>query len=682
MADELLDVLAFTALLHDIPYIIEAGAPTGEKNIPVCRSWITQKSIIDFVCRYHIQKDLDKLGIDEKRVIAELVSEAENMSLAKVIDNRGDVSPVKSIFSHLNGSGTGGSASETFFHANEFSDDVLLETKRAKKDLYFDPSYLVMSFLDELTGLFAQQSDAPSINSVYYLIKKYFWSVTLVHHGNDFCFSLFDHAKITSALACCLYLYLRETQKTVFVSRNINFIRGKMHDPTEPQFVFLKISFSHENYFTSPHEIVLRKSILLWAAHRLLTEFKLYESSIFHINHRYALILLPNLYRDTVINCMERINKTLFQYFRHSLLLATESMHLKGNDVYAHFSSRNNFAGLLFDELVPAPHKKLALTRNLSQDTYADFFGPQKVQDSGNDSPDLSVVHSPLWTTSMTGDSLNWGLFIPRTSGPATDTALPRFFTIEELSSLDNPGIVYLYTMQKGELRNTLAQKKIETGFLLDYCAFSESRPAGPYVTLKLILKNPVKSLHTYPDMSQIHSYLSMTEILLNRGLAKILRTQSDITVLSINNTEIIFSFNPDTIQSAFEKICEFVTKQFGSIPYIKVYLQFHTGSSHGHFIKYTINTDENLVFIYDSVLNFEKAKELFEKTGHVVHFMENYSSLEKEESIQFLKRMVRDNLQHNGEYTHAQQLYQEINSFYNPNLISRWILECITKES
>ncbi|MDV7397519.1 hypothetical protein RZS08_39320, partial [Arthrospira platensis SPKY1] len=170
------------------------------------KNWFSDTDLFFYVLEHHTHDNLNPHPLTQHRIAAEIIAQAENLSLGITTASLGELSPMKSFFQTVSGNKENSEHYELFFQTSELGEDILLELHQSKKDLYFAPSYVVSSFLDDLSTVFTSKHN-PQPNIIYYLFKKYFWSFALSRHGADVSFSVYDHGKMTCALACALHAF-------------------------------------------------------------------------------------------------------------------------------------------------------------------------------------------------------------------------------------------------------------------------------------------------------------------------------------------------------------------------------------------------------------------------------------------------------------------------------------------
>lgn len=676
--NEILTDIALISLLHDIPHIIQQAqipAPP-EKNIIFYDRWTNRPDFYDFIFKYHTHKDLDNHDIDEKRIYAELIASSENLSLAKKIDCKGELSPLKSVYSVIKNKPALTSHIEAFFHASEMSDAILLDSQRSKKDLYFAPSYIISSFIEDINRLFSL-SEFPKVNTLFYLIKKYFWSMALSHHGDDFCYSVFDHAKITCAIACSLYQYLRVNHKNVLISRNINFIREKMSDPVEPRMQLLKINLITDQPKPDSNAAkLIKRNILISVSHKILDAFQLFEPNIIYAGNEYSLVLLPNLNMDKIIRQIEDLNLILYENYRGLYQVSFNSQILKENDITAHFSSCRNLAGMLWNEILPSTDLNPPFAQGFHINEYDRFFGPYKTDcdkkscsfcgilfENSSDCP----VCGKIFSQKDVSESV---LFIEKKN---CGNELFRFIPCNELSKIDTDGTAYFLSGQGNFIKDSIFRQKIDSGFMPGK-VLTETK-FNHRIRIKISARNPENHMNIYPSFSFIHSYLSMIEIFLPFYFEKLANTYNDIEILSSISSETVFTFDLSNLYLLIKNIFHDVENFLRDCPTVSAYVFFETDDNlKNDIVKFDLRNKNNLFFIFDKSINWVQALQFLETGDRII----NYPDIKTDSALlEFLTRIS------NGNFSTpvAHKYRDEILNFFDPRLLSKWILYLIKKE-
>jgi len=672
--NEMLKDIALVSLMHDIPHVIQQ-AQLSSRNAIFFEKWTDKPDLHDFIFSNHLQKDLDNKTIDEKRIYAELIAAAENLSVAKIIESKGELSPLKSVYSVIKNKSALSPHMETFFHASEMSDAIILETERSKKDLYFAPSYLLTSFIEDTNKLLSN-SKIPKINTLYHIIKKYLWSISLSHHGGDFCYSIFDHAKVTCAIACSLYLYLSINHKNVFISQNINFVREKINDPVEPRMILLKLNLLvNDSKYDSNILNLAEKGILISACHKILDIFHLYEPNILYMGKDFSLILLPNLNTEKIAKLIEEINFRLFKNYSGRFQISYKSQIVRDNDIIQHYSSSTNLSCMLWNDLFPEKYTNPLMPDDFYQNEYDNFFGPYKTDADKKVCPDCGFFMEDISScticenTKKEKDTSSIALFINKKSD---NNDLFKLIRIQEPTRVDTEGIMYFFSTSGNFLKESCYREKIDTGFFPEKISFTQT---DIRMRIRVFAKNLENHLNEYPNISIIHSYLSLIDIFLSFYFEKLCETYPGIVILRSTASEIIFSCDIFNISPVMKQVFDDMKNFLRDCPTVVTHIYFESDDIFKNdFIKFDLKNNENLFFLFDKSLPWAKATELLEKANVLI----NYPDIRND----FMFRDFLINISEGNFLIQIEHKYKnEILNFFDPQLLSKWILYLSTKE-
>ena len=644
MSTETIQQISYLSLIHDIYYIVNSIDLNYDKNIFFNTTCFDDVKKFDFLLKIFTKKNLDNLPLNEARIIGELISEAEQISLACDITEKGELSPLKSIFSLSAGH-------DYFFNASEISENILLGTKKSKKDLYFAPSYLVSSFIDEFEAL--SKSTAFQINTLYFLIKKYFWSISLAHHGEDFSFSVYTHAKMTCAIACALYQYLNEHHNNIFISQNINMIRETLQNPTEPRFLFLKLSCEQK---TNVKKISIRH-LLLWASHIIINRFHLYTPSIFHVTEEYSILILPNTNNKQLTDIITEIKDYIFTELSPDIHFSTSSFTLRKNDISPHFSSSHKISSLIFDNIITTVPTTDTLFFEKNYDYY---FTPQTPYDNKKD----MAIKLP--------EKINF-LNIP------TSTEKISMLNYDEIKQDKNSTGNFRY------LFNTdfSLAKYNNCGFLLDTICNNETESL-PKITINIAVSNPESNLPYYPSISLIGTLFDLTELITQLGIKNILK-KSDSRISKSSGNTISFSADPLSLRKILNEIYHYYISIIGNCDTVSISAYIQTEPfEKNNYVKLDIQEKQNLVFIFDNFLEWDQIFELFEQAEFLTNFYETCDNEEKKAFIAFLKNTIKTkyfNVSHLSDYIGDQDAYEYFVNVNNPFLLTKLLDMIIEKE-
>lgn len=675
--NEIFNKFALTALLHDIPHVIKSLNLQNDTENIFCSNFFKDPLDFGFVFKKHTRKDLDNSHINEIRILAEIIAESENLSLAKNIDSKGELSPLKSIFSVMRDKTSNKTVHDKFFHASEMSDDILVGTKSSKKDLYFSPSYQTSSFLDELNSLL-QKQPLSSVNTVCYLLKKYFWAITLSHHGDDFFFSLYDHLKMTCAISCCLYMFLEKNHKNILLSKNIDLVREKILDLSEPRFSLVKIELQTRNKSASTQKF-LSKNILLWASHKVIEKYNLNITTLFYINDRYSILLLPNISPDLILQILNDLNIILFKNHDRSFSLTYTETLLKGNDITDHFSSHQNISDILWNHVLPKQNLSQNFDNDFLNENFDDLFGPTKTTLKKNIclscKTDITTPNLPYCKKCNPLFNNEIKLFIKYQNKNTDQT---DYLPINEPKhdGKNKSGILYTFATSGKFLNKEAIDKNLDFGFFPDVYTPEDKKQNKIKLLLKTIAINPKEHIDSYNNISQLHSYMSLSDIIMQFGIAKIIKKQNNTDVLYSQNSELLISADIFSLHSLVNVIHESLEGYFQDCPAVSLYARLITpDDSLTDLAKFDTKNRDDIFFLFNHGLTWNMALDLFETSEKFLKTLKESPETTRKNILKLLHCNKQMSLLNTSALNKEHWVREFFMDFFNPQLLCRWTL-------
>ncbi len=667
-----IESIALSALMHDIPHIMRQLEMENDITRLIPSSWKQVENLFSFLSNNHLQADLTNSALNESKIFTEIVSEAESISLAKTVDNNGIVSPLKSIFFGIHSSDD--NISDRFFHASELSEAVLLDTKRSKKDIYFAPSYLITSFLDDIERT-ANHTNRPCIDTLYYIIRKYFWAITLTHHGNEFMFSYFDHAKITAAVACCLFVYLQHQHKHIFISQNSRVVRDTIQDYSEPRFLLIKLSSSNLHNNINVLHNIKKRSILMRACKNILALYGLYDFCILQATISSAIVITPNLDQDKLQSTLRDVNTEIFNRYGFESVINYQCEPIRKSDIVPHFSSSCNAADLLFRN-INLNQSCMKQDFKFCANHYDQLFEAVKEDDNTN-------TNNQIDTNSYDHPAL---LF---TDNPI-DSDKPFFSRIDLKKKPTEIADHHSTSYQLGTTGNFLSNindfpATYDRAFWLDSYDMQDEIHY-PLVILRLQTDNPAPYLPAYPDLSHLNTYFSLGEILLQTGIGLYLNKRPETTVYWGCANELCFHATLEYIPKTLKKIYDFISEHIPAQPatYLKVYLSFDKHFSY-NLTRQPIPSHGHGLYMLDSHISFDQAFELFEKSNNLLELYESMQLEDRSGLVQYIQyirtyRAIPIDTS-NIPMTNSGDISDQFSSYFDPLLLANWMSMLLTKE-
>jgi len=647
MTFKFIQQISYLSLIHDIYYIVNSIDLNYDKNIFFNTTSFNNVKNFDIILKNLTKNKLDSLPLNETRIIGELIFEAEKISLASEINATGELSPLKSIFNLSE-------SHDYFFNASEISDNILLGTKKSKKDLYFTPSYLISSFIDEFQTLAEKSTDLP-INTLYFLIKKYFWSISLTHHGEDFSYSVSSHAKMTCAIACALYQYLSKHHNNIFISQNINVIREILQNPTEPRFLFVKLACENKNDYKN----IFSKHLLLWASHIIIRKFNLFTPSIFQATNDYSILILPNIDKNKLIKIISDLNNHIFTEISEHVHLSALFFDARKNDICPHFSSSRKTSSFIFNDIINSTPKT---DTSFLDSHYDHFFTPQpqkKPEEQKNFKPEKNTKR---FTIPLSTEPIKTFYYSDSDQNKTSDTGFEYFFT---------PGL----TSTELEISNN--------GYLLDSIYGNETE-LYPEITISLTVCNPEPSLPYYPNISLINTLFDLTELITQMGIKNILK-KSDCTILKASNNAISFCANPLYLKKILNEIYDYYSSIIGSCKYVSLSARIKTEPyENNEYVKLNTMSKKKLIFIFNNFLKWDEVFELFDQAKFLSNFYQRCNNTEKQSFINFVKNTLKNKFFNVSQLLNSiddKDAYEYFINVNNPFLLTKLIDMIIEKE-
>lgn len=208
-------ILILGALFHDIGKFEQRGIPQTErlKHQEYSSGFVNKifnDNVLSTLVANHHKEDLEKSGlIGSNRVLAEIICEADNLASG---ERQPDPSvkkqqPLESIFSKVDYKKINPKLylqdiCELFYNEYKFPEQKIVYDLDGLEKKY---KYWWESFDAEIKKI-----NLHEIETIYYLLKKYLWCVPSSSYKTRSDVSLFEHSRITTAIAISMYKYLLE----------------------------------------------------------------------------------------------------------------------------------------------------------------------------------------------------------------------------------------------------------------------------------------------------------------------------------------------------------------------------------------------------------------------------------------------------------------------------------------
>jgi CRISPR-associated protein Csm1 len=204
-------IVTIGALLHDIGKVLYlAGSIDGKltsiSGEDYIKKYTQSRDILDCI-RFHHRSEIELVWSKEDSFsyivyIADSIASGANRRIKEEGRDELDKShPLESIFNLLN-NGNG----KAVYRPAVLSGSINFPIMDIPSDIPFSYNQILSSFSQNISNISIK---AENVNSILELCELYFSFVPFsTYKGQISDISLFDHSKITAALASCIYLYL------------------------------------------------------------------------------------------------------------------------------------------------------------------------------------------------------------------------------------------------------------------------------------------------------------------------------------------------------------------------------------------------------------------------------------------------------------------------------------------
>ena len=340
--------LAMGGILHDVGKILHRyndgrnHSISGEECLRNRCSNIPKEVLVQV--KYHHANLLKRANLDDMS-LAYITYIADN--IASMADRRSKNEegfgfsrelPLDSIFNILNGNND-----EYHYPPSDLSkEEIVFPTDKEIK--YTETFYgrCIDNIINAVNGI---DLDTEFINSLLEVAEanmSYIPSSTSIKEIADI--SLYDHSKITAALACCIYLYLEEIQCE---SYKIRLFKETKEFYKENAFILYSMDISgiQEFIYTIQSKDALKnlrsrsfylELVMEHLVDELLEKLELYRTNLIYAGGGHAYILLPNTKKcKEIIRQHEKVtNDWLMKHFETALYLSGGYNECSANDFY------------------------------------------------------------------------------------------------------------------------------------------------------------------------------------------------------------------------------------------------------------------------------------------------------------------------------------------------------------
>ena len=330
--------IVIAGLLHDIGKVIYREGGDSRKHSLSGYDYLktetkmTDSEILDGV-RYHHAQQLKGAGIG-KNSIAYLTYMADNIASATDRREKDEqesgfeiATPLESIFNILNGN-----HQKMYYKPDFLNPDTEINFPRQEKQMFDRHMYhLIKTHMTEnLNGVEYNNAYINSLLEVLEANLSYVPSSTSKNEIADI--SLFDHVKLTAAMASCIYQYLEEQKITDY--KNALFTNGKAFYQKDAFILYsMDISGIQDFIYTIHSENAMKmlrsKSFYLeimmeHIIDSLLERLNLSRANLIYSGGGHCYLLLPNTQnvKDKIQQYHTEINTWFLEHFQVSLYIA------------------------------------------------------------------------------------------------------------------------------------------------------------------------------------------------------------------------------------------------------------------------------------------------------------------------------------------------------------------------
>jgi len=349
------------ALLHDIGKFWQRTewrrqfVPHAEQSADFMVEHFKDETLLRDLTRFHHVKDLKASTLTGKdRILAEIVYESDNlasMERERDVENFSEKRLVN-VFSLIGKRNNAGNWQKTVEKTYQ-----PLGRLNPAEQLYPMPTdesaskdRQVRDMWEQFSSEFKKEAaNGANVTTLYYLCKKYLWCQSSAYWKNSPEISLFEHSRLTAAIATCIYDFLQPKINTIpssdLSAAANNASKGNVLDRTEKRFLLVLADLSgiQDYIYNIAHDNALKalkgrsfylQQLMDGVALQILNDLELQEAHLLFSGGGVFYLLLPNT--DTakkVLNDTERkVNEDILKTYHGVLSLNFAWDELCGND--------------------------------------------------------------------------------------------------------------------------------------------------------------------------------------------------------------------------------------------------------------------------------------------------------------------------------------------------------------
>jgi len=347
-------------LLHDIGKVLHRGANSDGRSHSISgweliNKYTEDKEILDCI-RYHHHRELEEAQLPADSA-AYIVYLADN--IASGVDRReieGEKTggfdrhkPLESVYNLLNNSN-----GRAAYKVSPITEKINYPREIKEYDPGSDYNRIIAGLREGLAGIDFRNE---YVNSLLELTEAYLSYVPAsTYKGEIADISLFDHSKITAALAACMALYLTGQQrndfKTELFTGRQNFYREKAFCLFScdisgiQQFIY---SISSKGALKGLRSRSFYLELLLEnLVDEILSACGLYRTNLLYTGGGHAYIILPNIpeVRQTAAEAIKNTNRRLLDYFGAGLYVACGMQSFSANEMMSKTDNPEDYSNI------------------------------------------------------------------------------------------------------------------------------------------------------------------------------------------------------------------------------------------------------------------------------------------------------------------------------------------------
>jgi len=341
-------ILILGSLFHDIGKFEQRGLPDDQERLKhqklsagFVNKLFSDEILATLVANHH-KEDLVNSGLKGViRILSEILCEADNIASGerKPDEKISDQQPIESIFSLVDGV-YGVNLNPTIYfqpiselHYKGYKFSINNYQNLSLKKQYFD---WWNEFNDEI-----KEANIEEIETLIYILKKYLWCIPSSSYKTRSDVSLFEHSKITAAIAISLFRYLLEKHNNEI--KDIKDIENRdearylliLADITGIQSYIYNIGHKGAAKALKGRSFLLQQTLDNVAYYVLDKKLKLPITNLIYSSGGKFYIFAPNTksVNETLDEVKKELEKRFLDEYNGALGLVIASLELTGRDL-------------------------------------------------------------------------------------------------------------------------------------------------------------------------------------------------------------------------------------------------------------------------------------------------------------------------------------------------------------